>query len=77
MQQALVTGPIWCVITFAAETSGDNPVTFGLPPAWHPTLPAFGYVVVPGHKENGNNDNLYAVRGGTDNTWLIDLSAFV
>lgn len=76
MQQAAVTGPIWCVVTFAAGIAEDNPVTCGLPPAWYGSKPAFGYGVVPGHKENGNNDIRYAVRGGTDNTWLIELRAF-
>lgn len=76
MQQASVTGPIWCVITFAAGIYGDNSVTLGLPPAWYSFMPAFGSVVVPRHQEDGNNDILYAVRGGTDSTWLINLGAF-
>lgn len=77
MQQAAVTGPIWCVITFAAGIFGDNPVTFGLPPAWYEVyVPAFGYTVGPRHNENGNNDILYVVRGKTDNTWLINLTLF-
>ena len=52
------TSPSWCVITFAAGIHGDNPVTLGLPPAWHSIMPAFGCVVVPGYKENGNLVNL-------------------
>lgn len=76
MQQAAVTGPIWCVITFAAGIYGDNPVSLGIPPTWYSDMPAFGSFVVPGHKENGNNDIRYAVRGGTDSTWLIELGAF-
>lgn len=76
MQQAAITGPIWCVITFAAGIAEDNPVTYGLPPAWYGSKPAFGYGVVPGHKENGNNDIRYAVRSGTDSTWLIEPRAF-
>ena len=77
MQQAAVTGPIWCVITFAAGIAGNNPITFGLPPAWYDvSVPAFGYSVLRGHQENGNNDILYVVRGGTDRTWLIDLTLF-
>ena len=76
MQQAATTGPIWCVITFAAGISGDNLVTYGIPPVWYGGMPAFGYIVLPGHKENGNNDNRYAVRGETDSTWLIEIGAF-
>ena len=76
MQQAALTGPIWCVVTFAAGVFEDNPVTLGLPPAWYGNLPAFGYSVKRGHQENGNNDVLYAVRGTTNNTWLIDLGVF-
>lgn len=75
MQQAAVTGPIWCVITMAAGITGDNPVTVGIPPAWCSVMPAFGYVVMRNHKEDGNNDIRYAVRGETDSTWLIDILA--
>ena len=76
MQQAAVTGPIWCVITFAAGIFGDNPVTYGLPPAWYLARPAFGPAEMPVHKENGNNDTRYAVHGEPDSTWVIDLVAF-
>lgn len=77
MQQAAMTGPIWCVITFAAGIFGDNPnpVSFGIPPAWY-AAPAFGYAVPALHNENGSNTSVYAVRGGTDSTWLIELEAF-
>lgn len=77
MQQAALTGPIWCVVTFAAGIFGNNPVTFGLPPAWYDvSLPAFGYTVHVRHQENGYNDILYVVRGKADNTWIIDLTLF-
>ena len=76
MKQAAATGPIWCVITFAAGIAGDNPVTYGLPPAWYGGIPAFGYGVALGHLENGNNDIRCAVRGTTNNTWLIEIGAF-
>lgn len=77
MQQAAITGPIWCVITFAAGILDGNPVTFGLPPAWCDVYtPAFGYTVQWGHQKNGDNNILYVVRGGTDNTWLINLAFF-
>ena len=80
MHQAAVTGPIWCVITFAAGIIGANPVTYGLPPAWYGNLPnptpAFGYMIAPEHMEDGNNKVWYAVCSGTDTTWLIDLRAF-
>lgn len=76
MQQAAVTGPIWCVITFAAGIFEDNPVTCGLPPAWQAALPAFGYVVPALHDEDGTNTFVYAVRGGTDSTWIINTEAF-
>ena len=76
MQQAALTGPIWCVVTFAAGLFGDNPVTFGLPPAWYGNVPAFGYSVERGHQEDGNNDVLYAVSGTTNNTWLIEIGSF-
>lgn len=75
MQQAAVTGPIWCVITIAAGIFGDNPVTLGLPPAWYDGTPAFGYVVLPKHRGDGNNDAWYAVLGETDSTWRIELGA--
>lgn len=77
MQQAAVMGPIWCVVTFAAEVAGgNNPDTYGLPPAWYGNLPAFGYGVAQGHQEDGNNNIWYAVRGTTNNTWLFELGAF-
>ena len=75
MQQAATTGPIWCVITFAAGIPGYNPVTVGIPPVWCVGIPAFGYYVAPGHKEDGDNDTRYAVRGEIDSTWLINLLA--
>ena len=76
MQQAATTGPIWCIVTFAAGIITSNPVSVGIPPAWYGNIPAFGYGVEWGHQEDGNNDVLYAVRGTTNNTWLIEIEAF-
>ena len=78
MQQAALTGPIWCVVTFAAGIFGDNPnpVSLGIPPARASIVPVFGYVVAAAHDADGTNIALYAVRGETDSTWLIDLRAF-
>ena len=75
MQEASVTGPIWCVITFAAGIMGRDEVSIGVPPAWYGGFPAFGFVQAIVHNESGNNINFCAVRKGND-TWLLDLNAF-
>ena len=75
MQEASVTGPIWCVITFAAGLMGRDAVSIGVPPAWYGGYPAFGFVQAIVHDESGNNINFYAVRKSTD-TWLLNLNAF-
>jgi hypothetical protein len=77
MQQASVNGPIWCVVTFAAGILSEEALSLGIPPAWDSiNAVAFGRVTRPAHNENGDNDITFAVIGGPDYGWDIDLTAF-
>ena len=76
MQEASVTGPIWCVVTFAAGLMGENAVSVGVPPAWYGAgVVAFGGATANAHNDNGNNKTGYAVRAGSEG-WLVDLTQF-
>lgn len=77
MLQASVNGPIWCVVTFEAGTMDDSAVSMGIPPTWFSGNVAFGAVTAIVHKDNGNNNILYAVRGGLSDSWILDLHAFM
>ena len=55
MLQAAATGPIWCVVSFAAGLMGEEAVSFGVPPTWGAGAPTFGTSVSLRHQEGGNN----------------------
>lgn len=77
MQEASVTGPIWCVVTFAAGIMAEEAVSFGVPPAWYVAgVVAFGGATEKAHTDNGNNKTSYAVKSGSSNSWLVDLTLF-
>ena len=74
MQEASVTGPIWCVVTFAAGLMAEEAVSIGVPPAWYGGQAAFGSVTANVHDDNGNNKTGYIARRGGPNSWLVDLT---
>ena len=77
MSQAATTGPIWCVVTFAAGVISEGALSFGIPPVWGATNTVnFGSVTLPVHDKNGENDVLFAVLGTHNDGWYIDLAAF-
>ena len=76
MQQASATGPVWCVVTFAAGLVGQEAVSYGVPPAWYGGAPAFGSMTENAHIDTGNNKTGYAVRMGGSDGWLLDLTQF-
>lgn len=76
MLQAAAIGPTWCVVSFAAGILSEEAVSMGIPPAWLSGAAAFGAVTATVHKDNGNNNIFYAVRGGLSDSWILDLSAF-
>ena len=76
MSQAAATGPIWCVVTFAAGLMGEKAVSTGVPPAWYGGKPAFGSVTANTHNDNGNNKTGYVVRQGGPDNWIFDATQF-
>ena len=76
MSQAAATGPIWCVVTFAAGIMDDSAVSMGVPPAWLSGDVAFGVATAIVHEDDGTNNIVYAVREGLSNSWILDLSVF-
>ena len=76
MQEAAVTGPVWCVVTIAAGLMGEEAVSIGIPPAWNGSSPAFGSMTANAHNDNGNNKTGYAVRGVGSNRWIFDVTQF-
>ena len=76
MQEASVTGPIWCVVTFEAGTMGEAAVSAAVPPAWIGSV-AFGMRVWPVHDQDGNNKISCAVARETSDTWKLDLESFM
>lgn len=76
MQQASATGPTWCVVSFAAGVLDPGVLSIGIHPAWAAFDPAFGLVIREGHGADGNNQIIYAVRGGPSGKWVLDLNAF-
>ena len=77
MSQAAATGPVWCVVTFAAGIMDDSAVSMGVPPAWLSGEVAFGVTIATAHKDDGKNKIVHAVWGGLSNSWMLDLSAFM
>ena len=76
MQEASVTGPIWCVVTIAAGIMAEEAVSVGVPPAWYGAgVVAFGGATENAHNDNGNNKTGYAVKAGSAG-WLVDLTQF-
>lgn len=76
MKQAAATGPVWCVVTFAAGLMGEEAVSFGVPPAWFSGEAAFGAITAIVHEDDGTNNIIYAVRKGLSDSWILDLNAF-
>ena len=76
MSQAAATGPVWCVVTFAAGIMDDSAVSMGIPPAWFGGEVAFGIKTSIVHKDDGSNKIAYAVQGGLTNSWILHLDAF-
>ena len=78
MQQAMVNGPVWCVVTFAAGVMSPNAVSVGIPPAWSSAnAVAFGKAVRPTHDTDGLNEISYAVIRGSNDTWVVNLEVFM
>ena len=76
MQEASVTGSIWCVVTFAAGVMGEGARSVGVPPAWRGGgTVAFGGMTAIAHDATGDNETGYAVRAGSEG-WLVDLIQF-
>ena len=76
MSQAAATGPIWCVVAFAAGTISEEALSLGIPPSMGPiNTVAFGRVTPPAHDTGGDNDVLFAVSGTPIGGWTIDLTA--
>ena len=75
MLQASANGPTWCVVFFSAGILSEEAVSVGVPPAWYGG-PAFGGAIAAVHGDDGNNKLVYAVRQGSPDTWILDLSAF-
>ena len=76
MQQASATGPIWCVVAFAAGLMAEEAVSIGVPPAWYGGQPAFGSTTANAHNDNGNNKTGYVVRRGGPDRWIFDATQF-
>ena len=77
MSQAATTGPIWCVVTFAAGVISEGALSLGIPPALGPiNTVAFGSVTRPVHDTSGENDVIFAVSGMPGDEWIIELTAF-
>ena len=75
MQQASVTGPIWCVVTFAAGVVSEEAVSIGVPPAWYIGGQAFGVSIDPKHvNTSGENKERYFVMQNSSDSWILDLS---
>ena len=76
MQEASVTGPIWCVVTIAAGLMGEKAFSTGVPPAWYGGRLAFGSVTANVHNDNGSNKTGYVVRQGDQDNWIFDATQF-
>ena len=76
MQQAASTGPIWCVLSFAAGVMAEGAVSIGVPPAWMGGAIAFGLLIAQAHEDSGNNKIIFTVREELSDSWILDLSTF-
>ena len=76
MQQAAVTGPVWCVVTIAAGIMGEEAVSIGVPPAWNGGTIAFGSVTANVHNDNGNNKTGCVVQQRGSDNWIFDVTQF-
>ena len=77
MQEASVTGPIWCVVTFAAGLMAEEAVSIGVPQAWAGPQVVFGAAIARVHDDGGNNNIAYAVEQELSDTWKLNLKAFM
>ena len=77
MAQATATGPVWCVVTFAAGIMDDSAVSIGVPPAWIRSEVAFGVTTAIVHNGDGSNKIAYAVREGFSDSWILKLDALM
>ena len=76
MQEASVTGSIWCVVTFAAGVMGEGARSVGVPPAWRGAgTVAFGGMTAIAHDATGDNETGYAVKASSEG-WVVDLTQF-
>ena len=76
MLQAAATGPIWCVVAFAAGVMSEEALSLGISPAWNGMhTVAFGSRILPVHNQDGENDVALAVSGTPVDGWTIDLTA--
>ena len=76
MQEAASTGPIWCVLSFAAGVMAEGAVSIGVPPAWMGGAIAFGLLIAQAHEDSGNNKIVFTVREELSDSWTLDLSTF-
>ena len=76
MKQAMLTGPVWCVVTFAAGLVAEEAVSFGVPPAWFDGFTAFGGVVADIHNDAGDNKTNYIIREAPGDRWIFDVNEF-
>ena len=77
MQEASVTGPIWCVVAFAAGLMAEEAVSIGVPQAWVGPQVVFGAAIARVHDDGGNNNIAYAVEQELSDTWKLNLKAFM
>ena len=76
MSQAATTGPIWCVVTFAAGVMSGEALSLGIPPAWKGiNTMAFGSQTLPVHDPDGENNVALFVSGTPFDGWIINLTA--
>ena len=76
MQAASVTGPMWCVVAFAAGLMAEEAISIGVPQAWVGPQVVFGAAISRFHDDGGNNDIVYAVEQELSDTWKLNLKAF-
>ena len=76
INQAAISGPVWCVVSFPAGILAEEAVSLGVSPTLYGLDIAFGCVQAFVHNENGNNIIFYIVRPVGTDTWFLDLNAF-
>ena len=76
MEHAMLTGPVWCVVTFAAGIMGEEALSFGVPPTWYGGFPAFGGLAAVIHNDAGDNKTNYVIRAAPGERWILDVKQF-